>query len=286
MQNETQYIKSSCFSEYDTLKKVVLCSPTFMTIREPINETQKQFLKENIDTELAKKQHQQLVQTLEENGVEVLLVTPSEKFPEQVFTRDIGFTLGNQVFVAHMAHDVRKGEEQPLIDLLEKEQITYTNLLEDKIEGGDVLIDRNTIYIGVSNRTNETAIEHLQSLLPTFEVVPIPFTDTYLHLDCVFNILSEEDALIFPSEIHEEKLELLASRYNLIKVSEEEQATLGTNVLSIGNKRVLSLPINKEVNKQLRERGYEVIEVDISEIIKSGGAFRCCTMPILRETPQ
>ncbi|MED4224916.1 dimethylarginine dimethylaminohydrolase family protein [Neobacillus cucumis] len=280
MQNQ---LKSLCLSEYDTLKKVVLCSPTFMTIREAINETQKQFLKENIDTELAKKQHQQLVQTLEENGVEVLLLKPSEQFPEQVFTRDIGFTLGNQVFVARMAHDVRKGEEQPLINLLEKEQITYTNLLEDKIEGGDVLIDRNTIYIGVSNRTNETAIDHLQSLLPNFEVMTIPFTDTYLHLDCVFNVLSENEALIFPGEIDEDKLKMLSSRYELIKVSAEEQATLGTNVLSIGNKRVLSLPINKEVNQKLRDRGFEVIEVDITEIIKSGGAFRCCTMPILRE---
>jgi N-dimethylarginine dimethylaminohydrolase len=278
--------KSSCFSEYDTLKKVVLCSATYMTIREPINETQKQFLKENIDTELAKKQHQKLVQALEENGVEVLLLTPSEKYPEQVFTRDIGFTLGYQVFVAHMAHDVRQGEEQPLIDLLEKELITYTNLLEDKIEGGDVLIDRNTVYIGVSNRTNKKAIDHLQSLLPTFEVITVPFTDTYLHLDCVFNILSEDEALIFPGEIDADKLKILSSRYHLIEVSEEEQATLGTNVLSIGNKRVLSLPINKEVNKKLKDRGYEVIEVDITEIIKSGGAFRCCTMPILRETPQ
>ncbi|PLS08021.1 dimethylarginine dimethylaminohydrolase family protein [Neobacillus cucumis] len=286
MQNHTPTIKSACFSEYDTLRKVVLCPADFMTIREPINETQKQFLKENIDTELAKKQHQQLVKTLEENDVEVLLVSPSKAFPEQVFTRDIGFTLGNQVFVAHMAHDVRKGEEQPLIDLLEKEKITYTNLLEDKIEGGDVLIDRHTIYIGISNRTNESAIDHLQSLLPTFEVITIPFTDTYLHLDCVFNILSEHEALIFPGEIDEEKLKLLASRYDLIKVSKEEQATLGTNVLSIGNKRVLSLPINKEVNKQLRDRGYKVMEVDITEIIKSGGAFRCCTMPILREAPQ
>lgn len=254
-----------------------------MTIREPINETQKQYLKENIDTDLAKQQHELLVDTLQKNGVEVMLLSPLEKFPEQVFTRDIGFTLGNQVFVADMAHDVRKGEERPFIDLLEKEQITYTNLIGDKIEGGDVMIDQNTIYVGVSNRTNENAILHLQSLLPSFEVIAVPFTDKYLHLDCVFNILSPNDALIFPGELDNEKEKLLASRYNLIKVSKEEQATLGTNVLSIGENRVLSLPINKQVNKELRDRGYHVIEVDITEIIKSGGAFRCCTLPILRE---
>jgi N-dimethylarginine dimethylaminohydrolase len=283
MKVKPSYIKSSCFSEYDLLKKVVLCSPKFMTIREPINETQKRYLKENIDTDLAKQQHELLVDTLQKNGVEVMLLSPLEKFPEQVFTRDIGFTLGNQVFVADMAHDVRKGEERPFIDLLEKEAITYTNLIGDKIEGGDVIIDRNTIFVGVSNRTNKSAILHLQSLLPSFEVIAVPFTDKYLHLDCVFNILSPNDALIFPGELDNEKEKLLASRYNLIKVSKEEQATLGTNVLSIGENRVLSLPINKQVNKELRDRGYHVIEVDITEIIKSGGAFRCCTLPILRE---
>jgi len=283
MVNRPVYIRSSCFSEYDLLRRVILCPPTYMTIREPINETQKQFFKDNIDTDLAISQHKMLVKTLEENGVEVLLLTPSKQFPEQVFTRDIGFTLGNQAFVAHMAHDVRKGEEQPLIDLLEKEKITYTNLIEDKIEGGDVLIDGNVIYIGVSNRTNDTAIAHLQSLLPTFEVITVPFTDKFLHLDCVFNIISPHEALIYRGEIDEQKEKLLASRYEFIEVSQEEQATLGTNVLSIGNKRILSLPINKQVNQKLRDRGYQVIEVDITEIIKSGGAFRCCTMPIMRE---
>ncbi|MGM7723232.1 dimethylarginine dimethylaminohydrolase family protein [uncultured Metabacillus sp.] len=283
MNTKPEYIKTSCFSEYDTLKRVVLCSPEFMTIREPINETQKQYLKENIDTKLAMEQHQQFVETLQQNGIEVLLLPPLKKFPEQVFTRDIGFTLGNQVFVAEMAHDVRKGEERPFVDLLEKEEMTYTNLIGDKIEGGDVIIDRNTIYVGISNRTNETAIKHLQSLLPSFEVIAIPFTDTYLHLDCVFNILSPNEALIFPGEIEPEKGKILASRYDLIEVSKEEQATLGTNVLSIGEKRVISLPINKQVNQRLKERGYQVIEVDITEIIKSGGAFRCCTLPLVRE---
>lgn len=282
MEKRPNYIKYSCMNEYDTLKKVVLCPPDFMTIKEPINETQKQFLQENINTELAKQQHQMLVKTLHDLGVEVHLLPPKQKFPEQVFTRDIGFVLGHQVFAADMAHDLRIGEERVFIDYLENNKVTYTNLVGDKIEGGDVLIDGNTVYIGISNRTNENAIQHLQTLLPTFDVIDIPFTDKYLHLDCVFNILSPNEALIFPGEIDKDKLKHLATRYDLIEVSEEEQATLGTNVLSIGEKRVLSLPINKEVNQKLRERGYEIIEVDITEIIKSGGAFRCCTLPLLR----
>jgi len=63
---------------------------------------------------------------------------------------------------------------------------------------------------------------------------------------------------------------------------DSEQFTMGTNVLSIGHNRVFSLPINQGVNDQLRQHGYKVLEVDFSEIIKSGGSFRCCSMPIER----
>jgi N-dimethylarginine dimethylaminohydrolase len=273
---------AECFSEYDKLEQVVLCEPQYMTILDTINETQKHFKKEGINIDRAMKQHRYFVSALKENGVDVVLLPPLEKYPEQVFTRDIGFTLGEKVYVAEMAADIRQGEENVLKQWLEQQQIPFYNLTGDRIEGGDVLIDGKTIYVGVSNRTFKEAIEHLRSLLPEYEIISIPFTDTYLHLDCVFNIISPEEALIFPGEIHGEKVKLLKSRYDLIKVSEDEQFTLGTNVLSIGNKKVFSLPVNKNVNKELRARGYEVIEVDITEIIKSGGAFRCCTMPVRR----
>ncbi|RSK52949.1 dimethylarginine dimethylaminohydrolase family protein [Bacillus canaveralius] len=279
----SQQHKSICNSEYDKLHTVILCEPQHMTIREVINETQKHFKNEGIHIELALEQHRDFLIKLEEHGVNVVLLPALRKFPEQVFTRDIGFTIGQTVFVAEMAHDVRKGEEDVLREWLEQEEIPYYHLLGDEIEGGDVVIDRNTVYIGVSNRTNLAAIEHLQSLLTSYEVIAIPFTETYLHLDCVFNIISTEEAIIYPGVIEKEKEELLRSRYDLIEITEEEQFTLGTNVFSIGDKKIFSLPVNKHVNSELRKRGYDVIEVDISEIIKSGGSFRCCTMPLIRE---
>jgi len=279
-EKETQ---AHCYSEYDVLKRVVLCQPQYMTIREVINDTQKHFKNEGIHIETAMKQHEEFVNVLRQHGIDVILLPSLSQYPEQVFTRDIGFTLGKTVFVAEMASRVRKGEEELLKKWLQENQIPCNNLVKDRIEGGDVLIDRDTVFAGISNRTHIDAIKHLQTFLPDFEVIPVPFEAKYLHLDCVFNVLSPEDALIFPDVISKEEREFLAGRYHLIEVTDEEQFTLGTNVLSIGHKKVLSLPVNKNVNKQLRERGYEVIEVDITEIIKSGGSFRCCTMPILRE---
>ncbi|KIY23405.1 hypothetical protein UB32_03230 [Mesobacillus subterraneus] len=270
-------------NEYDALKKVILCQPQYMTIRDVINETQKHFKDEGIHIELALEQHQKFVNTLKDYGIEVILLPYHKKFPEQVFTRDVGFTLGETIFVAEMANDVRKGEEDVLKQWLEDEEISYYNLLGDKIEGGDVIIDQDTVYVGMSNRTNKQAADHLQGLLPNVDVRVIPFKEEYLHLDCVFNVVSPTVALIYRPALTDSDIQLFSSRYDLIDVSEAEQFTLGTNVLSIGNKQIISLPVNKEVNEQLRRKGFKVIEVDISEIIKSGGSFRCCSLPILRE---
>lgn len=282
---ESQYTnnKTFCMSEYDVLKRVILCQPQYMTIRDIINETQEHFKNEGIHIERALEQHDELVKTLKNNGIEVILLPYHKKYPEQVFTRDIGFTLGQTIFVAEMATDVRTGEENVLKQWLEDEDISYYNLKGEIIEGGDVVIDQETIYVGLSNRTNQKAAEQLQLLLNQFKVIPISFKDEYLHLDCVFNVVSPEVALIYPNALTKKDIELFSSRYELIEVSEKEQFQLGTNVLSLGNKKVLSLPINEKVNKQLRNRGFQVIEVDITEIIKSGGSFRCCTLPVLRE---
>lgn len=272
-----------CMSEYDTLKRVILCQPQYMMIREVINETQDHFKHEGIDIERALEQHADFVKTLKNHDIDVILLPYHKKYPEQVFTRDIGFALGETIFIANMATNIRVGEENVLKQWLEDEELSYYNLAEERIEGGDVIIDQNTIYVGLSHRTDQRAAEHLQRLLTPFHIIPIPFKEQYLHLDCVFNIVSPDVALIYPNALRKEDIKLFSSRYECIEVSEEEQFQLGTNVLSIGNKRVLSLPINEQVNHQLRTRGFDVIEVDITEIIKSGGSFRCCTLPILRE---
>ncbi|MFC0238429.1 dimethylarginine dimethylaminohydrolase family protein [Fictibacillus phosphorivorans] len=281
IKGEYKYV--NCDSEYGTLKKVIVCEPRYMKIDEIINETQRHFAKDNINMKRAMKQHQLFVDTMKKNGVDVYKLPAMEKFPEQVFTRDIGFTIGETVFVSRMGSNIRDGEEKVLRNWLLEHQINLSLIEGDRIEGGDVIVHGDTVYIGVSGRTSEETIQELQSQVPHMNVVPVPFDPIYLHLDCVFNILSEKDALIYKPAFEEKDYQMLASTFNVIEVEKEEQFTLGTNVLSIGNKKVLSLPINENVNRALRKRGYEILEVDISEIIKSGGSFRCCSMPLYRE---
>lgn len=281
-QTSVQTFRPGCRSEYAPLKQVILCPPRFLEIREVINRTQRHFADENIDREKAQQQHQHLVDILGKLGVEVIQLHPDPRFSEQVFTRDIGFTVGPRLYISRMEKPIRQGEESLLTGWLQKEGIPFSRITEGSIEGGDVLLDGDTLYIGDSGRTSRKAIAALRRDLPHLNVVSLGFPEKYLHLDCLFNPLSSREALIYPHAFADSDLRRLASRYSLIEVSEEEQFRLGTNVLSVGYRTVISQPVNPGVNEKLRRRGFTVIEVDLSEITKSGGAFRCCTLPLLR----
>jgi N-dimethylarginine dimethylaminohydrolase len=284
MERPSEIQGALCFNEYDPLIRVLLCSPHHMEINEVINRVQEEYAKENIDKERAVKQHQYLAQTLEKHEVEIIHLPVNEEYPEQVFSRDIGFTIGNVVCVAQMERPIRQGEEEVLKKWLSNNNIPYYVIKSGTIEGGDVIIDRDKVWVGRSDRTSIEAINELQTIFPQFDVHSLPIDGKYLHLDCIFNVLSEKEALVYTPAFTEEQIETFAKHYHLIEVFEEEQFTLGTNVLSIGKKKIVSLPQNERVNEQLKDHGYQIIPVDISEIIKSGGSFRCITMPLNRRS--
>ncbi|WP_209783413.1 MULTISPECIES: dimethylarginine dimethylaminohydrolase family protein [Bacillus amyloliquefaciens group] len=274
--------KPACRSEFDALQTVILCRPEHMAIKDIINGTQKHFKQENINIPVALKQHSEFIDILRSHQIEVVLLPADPALPEQVFTRDIGFVLGETAFISNMAASVRQGEEKVFQNLLDNKKIPYTRLKKANIEGGDILIADGTVYAGLSKRTDKAAVRELQEALPEMTVVPIPLKEDFLHLDCVFNMISETEALYCKNGLRQKEIDLLAERFEMIEVPEEEQFTLGPNILSIGNQTIISLPQHRHTNRELRKRGYTVIETEFSEIIKSGGSFRCCTLPLVR----
>jgi N-dimethylarginine dimethylaminohydrolase len=275
--------KIHCQTEYSVLKSVIVVKPSFMRITEVINETQKHYKEGNIDTPLALQQHDIFVKVLKEQNVEVTGLPAHPRLPEQVFTRDIAFAIHDQLFLASMNEEVRQEETAILKAWLRDRALSYQEGIPGSIEGGDVVIDGSTIWVGRSNRTSHQAVKELQTRLPSYQIEPLALKREILHLDCVFNIISEDIALIYPPAFTAEGLSKLRAKFDLISVTKEEQFQMGPNVLSIGDGKVVSLPQNERLNEVIQSRGFHVIPVEFSEIIKSGGSFRCCTLPLLRE---
>ena len=280
-------------SETAPLRSVIVGYPdNFLQVdAEIINETQRKYYDgpEAPTPEAVTEQLNGFIDVLEAQGVEVHQPHPLAYLPDQMMTRDIGVVIGDTFVVTTMAARSRRHEWRGYAHLFEHfpEHVKVLFGPEDLvIEGGDVIVDRGKVFVGIGQRTTLAGAAWLMQLVPDFEIVPITLTgladgEDVLHLDCSFLPVSDGHALIYPDGMREIPA-AVRETYELIEVTRDEQRVLGTNVLSISPSCVVSQPTMTRINSEMRSRGIDVIEVPYSEPPKTGGSFRCCTLPLHR----
>ena len=135
--------------------------------------------------------------------------------PNLYFTRDSAMVFRNLGIAGTMAHRVRKSESllmktifRTYYNLPEKRILFYNNSSMDKnisIEGGDFLVfNRNTLIIGLSERTSPDAVDLLIGMMNriieddlTVYCVILPRKRATIHLDMVFNIINRNEVLVY-----------------------------------------------------------------------------------------
>lgn len=200
----------------------------------------------------------------------------------QVFTRDVGFVIDDVMFIAKMSNEERENEPRALKKYIKKHHSKIYEM-KNNIEGGDVIIHDNYIFIGLSKRTNMEAVNELKGYIEennmNYEIITIKFNkEKMLHLDCVFNILDKDECIISEYLYDKEKIEKIISKR--IYIDKETSEELGTNIVCLGERKIITS--NKKVFKLLKENDFNVFYMDYSEILKGGGGFTCSTLPIYR----
>ena len=100
----------------------------------------------------------------------------------------------------------------------------------------------------------------------------------------MFNIVGDKTAVAYWEGLPEEfKGWLIENDYDIIPIEEKGIFDHFSNLQALGDKKVISLKNNVGVNRALRKRGYEVFELNCSEILKTGGGPHCMTFPLLRD---
>jgi len=210
---------------------------------------------------------------------------------DQLTPRDIAVVIGNKMVICNMAKASRRYEITGLFDTILKNGLNEPNILIPPpgciIEGGDVIVDKKTIYVGLSSRTNRKGFEFIKKhFSDSFDVFEVQLaggdSDQYLHLDCVFNPVGLNHGLIYTEGVHKIPNRILDS-YSLIDITATEQAALATNVLSISHNDVISRD-NLEcqrVNAMLRKY-YNVLEIPFDAVPLTGGSLRCSSLPLYR----
>ena len=155
------------------------------------------------------------------------------------------------------------------------------------IEGGDIIVAGKNVFVGLSQRTNQDGCDWLGQQLPNYKVIPVRLKtlaegEDCLHLDCIFVPVGKSHCLIYPEGIKGE-IPLPLKGYKWLVVTSEEQSQLATNVLLLSDHLVISRMNAQRINAELRSLGLEVIELKFDEAPKTGGSFRCCTLPLWRD---
>tara|TARA_B100000614_G_scaffold257559_1_gene278049 strand:+ start:524 stop:1429 length:906 start_codon:yes stop_codon:yes gene_type:complete len=234
------------------------------------------------------------------NGVEVLRPNSIQNL-DQIFTRDIAFVVGNKIFVPEIIESRNREKDgiKYFLDNLEtNEKVIIPE--EIKIEGGDIIIHNDFIFIGYSDdnsykvsRTSPESIQFIQKYFPDKEVLGFNLfkddDDPYksvLHLDCAMQPVGKENIIIYEEgfkNINElDKLKKIFGKNNMIQIDENEMYQGFSNIFSISNEIVVSDSTFTRLNSILKSLNIKVEEVYYREISKFGGLFRCSTLPINR----
>lgn len=284
------------YNETDPLKKVIIGRYEGYRAEEAyveiVNEEQKKGLP---DIQDLGPEFESFRQQLEEHGVEVLVPEYVGKFVyDQLTPRDIGITIGNKFVMSNMVKQSRRYEAAGIFPLINRMNGEEPNILlppekDILLEGGDIIVDKGNIFVGLSQRTNQAGFDYLRDIFSeSFNLVPVHCKslddgENVLHLDCAFNPVGEEHALIY-TDGFESIPPAMSEQYQWIEVSAEEQAELATNVISIDKSTVISRDNDKckRVNEEMRKAGIKVIEQPFDAAPATGGSFRCCTLPLVR----
>ena len=223
----------------------------------------------------------------------------------QIFARDISFVIENKLIKSNILPDREK--EFEAIDYVLK-QIPASQIIhapeEVHVEGGDVMPWKEYIFVGVytgddyadfiTARTNGAAVEFLKKEFPHKKVKSFELrksntiaTDNALHLDCCFQPIGKDKAILHKNGfLNEEDYHWLLAYFgkeNVFEIDKDEMYNMFSNIFSISPEVIVSEKSFTRLNNWLRNQGFTVEEIAYSEIAKQEGLLRCSTMPLIRD---
>jgi N-dimethylarginine dimethylaminohydrolase len=257
-----------------------MCRPDFFTVVYRINPWMDPQLP--TDTSLAVRQWEVLYQTYLDLGFDVRLIDPIDGLPDMVYAANGGFVIDNIAYGASFTYPERQPEGPAYMDWFRDNDFDV-RVPENVNEGeGDFLLVNGVILAGTGFRSASNSHHEIAKIYGREVVTLNLINPSFYHLDTAIAVLDDSNIAYLPSAFDEPSLEKLRAMFpDAVIVNEEDAAVLGLNSFSDGYNVVIASRA-KDFERQLRERGYNPIGVDLSELLLGGGGVKCCTLELRR----
>lgn len=234
-----------------------------------------------VDRDLAHAQWSRLVTIYKELGLRVDVLPATDGLPDQVFCANPILPLPlspPRAVPARMAHPGRSAEVAPAAAELERQGYTLEPPLAAEGTGDGLWhIGRLLLWAGVGPRSNEDAWVELEQR-HGFHVACLELVDpAFYHLDTCLALLDESSCLWVPEAFDDAGRELVTTLFaNAIEADPgEARELLAGNAFCPDGRHVVIQSGCRRTCEALRSSGYEPIEVDTDEFLKSGGSVFC-----------
>lgn len=248
-----------------------------------------EYMNHGFDKEKALAQHGRMVEVYRANGVRCHFVESDEGLPSSVFTRDSSFMTPWGAVIASVQTPPRRRDYAVVSEFYRNAGIPIWRwVTADHFEGGDfVILKTGVVMLGFTgDRSTKAGAEQVAGWLNDKDWVAhiVPLPPQFVHMDAVVVMLERGLALVCEDALPPFALDLLRDEgIATIPVSYSDCVRLGGNLVSLGNRRVLSMSHNANVNEELNKRGFEVQAVDYDMFALGGGGVHCSCHELYRE---
>ena len=261
-----------------TKPTVLMCRPEHFTVSYRINPWMHP--EDPTDTWLALKQWTVLYDTYVDLGFAVHLIDSLPGLPDMVYAANGGFVLDGIAYGAKFHYPERQPEGPAYMDWFRSQGLDVREPKATNEGEGDFLLVGDTILAASGFRSDTSSHQEIADIYGR-DVVSLQLVNpSYYHLDTALAVIDPTTIAYLPSAFDEASLSILRERYpDAIIATEEDAAFLGLNSFSDGHNVVIAERATTFA-KDLAERGYNPIGVDLSELLLGGGGVKCCTLEL------
>jgi dimethylargininase len=226
------------------------------------------------DYELALAQHDAYCAALVRCGLKLTWLEADDNYPDSTFVEDAAVVMQNLAVLARPGAPSRLGEIAGMRPALKQ---LFPSVEEIKapgtLDGGDICETERHLFIGISQRTNESGAQQLAEIAAKIgyssTLVDIRSIDSLLHLKSGVAYLGENRLAITPALAARTEF----SACDFLLVSDDEQ--YAANCVRV-NQYLLIAAGHPRFAEKLQ--AHDTIELDMSEFQKMDGGLSCLSI--------
>jgi len=247
--------------------------PKLAIVREPGNSYSKCIschpLRQTIDLGRARRQHAEYCRVLGDLGLELIRMPQDDENADSCFVEDNAVIHHGKALICRMAKDSRRGEIDAVESILKGMVSVKRATAPATVEGGDVVHFSDRLLSGVTQRTNEQGISQMEEWLDVrVDTVKDP---SIVHLKSHVTYLGKD----FVISTRRYSTHPTLKAYSVLVVSEDEGYAADT--LAIGDTVLMAKGLPKS-QALVKDAGFDVVSLDVSEIEKCEGALTCLSL--------